>query len=187
MGLLLGFVPLIVFCALAPLSISLALWLSFATAFTFGIRSFLETGVLRLLDTAGVVLFGLLALVDGFIEPGMTLSWVGMIAESGYLALALWSLAVRRPFTAQYFPLPPERAAEAPFSERVNYVLTWVWAATLAIMAGADATITFVPRIIPGWATAVALAALAGALTFTWQFGVYIGRRLGKTPISGRR
>jgi hypothetical protein len=183
-SLLLGLAPLVIYSVFAPLSVSLALWLAFATAFTFAVRTFVESGTLRLLDGTGMVLFGSLALFDGFVAPGLALATLNLIAEAGLLLMSLWSLATRRPFAAQYVVV---HGASGPAAARMNLVLTVTWAAAFAVMAGADAATSFVHRIPPGSFTVAALAALAGALTFSWQYGVYIGRRLGKVPFSGKR
>ena len=183
-SLLLGLAPLVIYSVFAPLSVSLALWLALATAFVFAMRTFVEAGILRLLDGTGVVLFGALALFDGFLEPGFSLAGLSLIVEASLLLMALWSLAIRRPFTAQYIIVPQ---ASGPVVDRANMTLAAAWAAALAVMAGADAATSFVHRISPGWFAEVGLAALAGALTFTWQYGVYIGRRLGKVPFMGKR
>ena len=181
MALLIGFAPLVIFSVLARLSLSLALWLAFATAFTLGIRSFIETGNLRPLDTGGTVFFGLSALYAGFIQRGVEISWIGMILEIGLLGMALWSLAKRKPFTTQYAAeqIPSERW-DAPSFVRANVRLTWAWAAALAAMAAADGQTLFLHTIAPNKAAAIGLAVLAVALIYTWQSGVQIGRRFGK-------
>ena len=180
MTLLLGFAPLVVFCVLVRLSVSLALWIGLATAFSLTIRAFVETGVLRLLDAGFTVLFAILALTAGFIEPGMPIAWVGMVLELGLLAIALWSLLVRRPFVGPYLraPLDAEHWTAAPVVG-LEYRLSWIWAATFAAMAATDAVILFVHTLSANLAAGAGLAALAGALTYTWQSGVALGRRLG--------
>jgi hypothetical protein len=182
-ALLIGFAPLVVFCILARLSLNLALWIAFATSFALAIRAFFDTGNLRLLDAGNTVLFGLLALYVGFIQRGMGLSWVGMILELGLFGIALWSLAKRRPFTSEYaaMQISPEHWDAAPFL-RANYLLTGVWAATFALMAATDAVNLFLHIGEPNLVAGIGLAALAGALIYTWHSGVRIGRRFGKTP-----
>ena len=183
MALLIGFAPFVVFCILARLSLNLALWIAFAVSFSLGIRWFLETGVLRLLDTAGMVLFGLLALYAGFIQRGIELSWVGMVLETGLLGIAVWSLWARRPFTSEYAgeQISPEQW-DTPQFARTNVRLTSVWAATFAAMMAGDAQTLFLHAIAPNKVAAMGLAVMAAALIYTWQSGVQIGRRFGKTP-----
>jgi len=181
--LLLGFLPLVVFFVLVRLSVSLALWIAFSVAFTLGMRNFVETGVLRHLDITFTVLFGLLALYGGFIHPGMSISWVGLVLELALLAVAIWSLLARQPITGQYIraQVSPEYWA-TPLVGRTIYALTLAWTAAFAVMAAADAATIFEPTISANLMAVVGLAALAGALTFTWQSSVTLGRRLGHTP-----
>ena len=181
MGLLLGLVPLVIFYVLAPVSLSLGLWLAFAAAFTLGVRAFVETGSVRYLDGAGMLLFGLLALYDAFIDRGATVIRTGMIVEAGLFAAALWSLWVRLPFTEQYL------SQGTGTVWRTNVVLTTIWTIAFAVMAGANAAAVFIPTISPAWTAGAGLAALAAALTFTWYFTIRIDRRTGDTPVLGRR
>ncbi|MBU6296916.1 MAG: hypothetical protein KGJ79_04810 [Alphaproteobacteria bacterium] len=183
MTLLLGFAPLVVFFVLERLSVSLALWVAFATAFALSMRTFIETGILKLFDAGSTVIFGLLALFTGFIEPGMDYPWVGLILELGLLGIVVWSLVTRAPFIREYSreQIPREQWT-APLFIATNYRLTWAWAGAFAVMAAADATILFLHRVAPGLAVTTGLLALLLALTFTWQSGVRISRRLGKTP-----
>ncbi|HSC61634.1 MAG TPA: hypothetical protein VLC29_10415, partial [Rhizomicrobium sp.] len=62
MGILLGFVPFIMFALLSGVSVSLALWLAFAAAFAIGIRDFLHAKMIRRLDITCLMLFAMLAL-----------------------------------------------------------------------------------------------------------------------------
>ncbi|MDE1986451.1 MAG: hypothetical protein KGL29_03940 [Alphaproteobacteria bacterium] len=183
MTLLLGFAPLVVFFVLERLSVSLALWAAFATAFALSMRTFIETGILKLFDAGGTLIFGLLALFTGFIEPGMDYPWVAFILDLGLLGIVGWSLAARVPFTWEYSreQIPQEKWA-TPLFVATNYRLTWAWAGAFAVMAAADATVIFLHRVEPSLAAAASLLALMSALAFTWQSGVRISRRLGKTP-----
>src|SRR6201985_2570624 len=74
------FAPPPVFGLFARLSADLALWLAFAAAFVVTIRDFVESPSLRLLDAGSFVLFALLALVRGFLDPNLSLPAVGFIA-----------------------------------------------------------------------------------------------------------
>ena len=67
MGVLIGFIPFIVFALLAGVSMSLALWLALAAAFVVGIRDFLHSKELRVLDVGGMGLFIFMALFIGFV------------------------------------------------------------------------------------------------------------------------
>jgi len=71
MNLVAGFAPFILFTILSRLSVDLALWIAFATAFVVTIRDFVESPSLRLLDAGSLVLFALLALGRGFLDPNL--------------------------------------------------------------------------------------------------------------------
>jgi hypothetical protein len=182
---MLAFLPSLVFFALAPLSVSLALWLAFATAFAVGIRAFGATRKLRLFDAAGLVLFGPLALYTGFADSDFGAANAALVLEAGLLLVILRSMAVRRPMTSQYgwlkAPLPPEIAA------RAHLLLTAVWATTYALMAALSAVSVVLHRMAPGWAGLLGLLLFAATLTFTWQSGAYIDKRGGDVPLIGRK
>src|SRR5271156_455274 len=102
MNLVLGFAPFILFFLLSRLSADLALWAAFAAAFVVTIRDFVESPSLRLLDVGNLVIFGSLALVRGFLLPGLTLAAVHFITELALFLLLAGSIAWRQPFSMQY-------------------------------------------------------------------------------------
>src|SRR5262249_29631626 len=104
LNLLVGFVPFGLFTVLARLSVDLALWLSFATAFAIGMRGFLKHRVLRFFDLGSTVVFGFLAMFCGFFEPGLQISAIRLIVDISLFAIAFASLVARQPFTLQYAP-----------------------------------------------------------------------------------
>src|ERR1700744_3126954 len=68
LNLLCGFAPFVAYIVLSRLSISLALWTSFAAAFALGLPVFLHTRTIRTLDGGGVVFFGLAALLSAVLR-----------------------------------------------------------------------------------------------------------------------
>ncbi len=171
MGILLGFTPFILFSLLTGLSVSLALWVAFAAAFAIGIRDFLHTKMLRLLDVVCLALFALLAIYTGFIQPSLPVQAVRMIADVGLLLLALISIAMRNPFTAQYArdDAPEEMWNTAAFV-RANYILAVVWSFAFAVMATADAYATFNKKFPLSLDVAAGLGMLALAIVFTVRY-----------------
>jgi len=171
MNLVLGFAPFILFALLMRLSVDLALWASFAVAFTIGIRAFLQTRVLRLLDGASTAIFGILALYKGFLAPGLPPAAVRLIVDASLLAIAIASLIARQPFTLQY--VRDEGSSEAwewPAFLRMNYAIAMVWTLAFAIMTLADGAATFDPAMPLTAAVAAGLLALLGAIAFTWRY-----------------
>lgn len=182
---MLAFVPSLIYFVVAPVSVSLGLWLAFSAAFAVAIRSFVHTRSFRLFDGAGLALFGLLALYDAFIQPGATVADTSLVVESGLLAAALWSMSAGTPFTAQYFLA---RTLTDPLQlVRAHTLLTALWTTCFATMAGLDAGTVVLHRLSPLWSGGLSLMAYAATLIFTWQFAVYIDRHQGKLPVLGKR
>jgi hypothetical protein len=183
MNLVLGFVPFILFAVFMRLSDDLALWIAFAAAFALGMRTFLDTRVLKTLDAGNTALFGLLALYKGFIQPGLSFGILLLAVDGGLLAIMIASLLLHEPFTLQYAreQVSPEKWQTRAFL-RTNYVVTGVWVAALSIMTVADAVATFTPKLSLTEAVAAGLVALAGALTFSLRYPSYVRHHGGEGP-----
>ena len=166
------------FALLTRLSVDLALWLAFATAFAIGISGFLKHRVLRVLDAGGAAIFGFLALFGDFVEPGLPVSAIRLIIDISLFAIALASLVARQPFTLQYArgEVTPDLLVRPSFV-RANYLITFVWLVAFAVMAAADGAATFDPGVPVTGAVAAGLLALAVALAFTWRYPARVRRR----------
>ena len=172
MTLVLGFSPFILFAVLSRLSADLALWAAFAAAFVVTIRDFVESPSLRLLDIGNLALFGLLALVRGFLVPGLSLVPIRAIAELALFLLLAFSLLRRTPFSMEYAHATAEERAK-PFFLRVNMVISGVWAAAFAAMAAMDIVLMMVSTW-PIWpAIVVTILAFGTAITFTLRYPAY--------------
>lgn len=173
-----GFAPYIAFAVLMRLSVSLALWVAFAAAFSLALPAFLHTRVLKTLDAGCIVLFALLALFAGFIPPVMTLGAMRLLVDGGMAVIMLSSFALRQPFTLQYAKeeAPRERASDPVFM-RLHARVSAVWAAAFVATSIADAGAVFVSGFSDTAAVALGLAALAAALTFTLQYPAQLHRR----------
>ncbi|MBV9550849.1 MAG: hypothetical protein JO256_14360 [Alphaproteobacteria bacterium] len=169
MTLVLGFAPFILFAVLSRLSPDLALWAAFATAFVITIRDFVESPSLRLLDVGNLALFGVLALVRGFLAPGLSLVIVRALAELFLFLLLASSLLRAKPFSLEYAHAAGEERAKPHFL-RVNRVISGIWAGAFAAMAAADLLLVFVATW-PLWpAIAVSVAAITIAISFTLRY-----------------
>jgi hypothetical protein len=84
------------------------------------------------------------------------------------LAIALLSMAIRKPFTQQYaVEAVDAETAQLPEFRRANYVITSVWSAAFVLMLLANALLIYLPGL-PLWCgLVVALAARNSALLFT--------------------
>src|SRR6185437_7960439 len=135
MNLVVGFAPFILFALLSRLSVDLALWVAFAAAFVVTIRDFVESPSLRLLDAGSLVLFALLALGRGFLDPSLSLSMVHFIAELALFVLLGGSVLLRHPFSIDYARLDPREAGWPPaLFRKVNYLVSSIWAAAFLAM-----------------------------------------------------
>jgi hypothetical protein len=178
MGILLGFTPFIVFALLTGLSVSLAIWVAFAISFALAIRDFASTKTIRVLDGGGMILFGALALIAGFIAPSLSMQALRFIIDTGLLLIAVASLVIRNPFTLQYAreQAAPELWNDAAFI-RANYVITAVWALAFAAMAAADAVATFTKHFPLPLDIAAGLGVLAIAILFTARYPAFTRAR----------
>ena len=178
MNLVVGFAPFILFTVLSRLSVDLALWIAFAAAFVVTIRDFVESPSLRLLDAGSFLLFAILALGRGFLDPGLSLAAVRFIAAMSLLLLLGLPLAFRRPFSVDYARLDPREADWPPaLFLRVNYRVSGAWTAAFAVMALADGAVAFDARWPLYASIAVSLAVLAAAVTFTLRYPAYAAKK----------
>ena len=178
MNLVAGFAPFILFTILSRLSPDLALWLAFAAAFVVTIRDFVESPSLRLLDAGSFVLFALLALGRGFLDPSLSLAGVRFIAALSLFLLLALPLALKRPFSADYARLDPREAGWPPaLFLKVNYWVSGAWTAAFAVMAAADGAVTFDTGLPLYAGIAVSVIALAAAVTFTLRYPAYAAQK----------
>ena len=179
MNLVAGFAPFILFTVLSRLSVDLALWVAFATAFVVTIRDFVESPSLRLLDAGSLALFAILALGRGFLDPTLSLAAVRFIAALALFLLLGLPLALRRPFSVDYARLDPREAGWPPhLFLRVNYLVSAAWVAAFGVMAAADGAVTFDPQLPLYGSIAISLVALAAAVTFTLRYPALAAKQL---------
>lgn len=170
MDILLGFAPFVIFWLTTMVSVSLGVWLAFAVAFVVTIRDFVESPSLRQLDAANVLLFGLLAVITGFIIPNVTLPALRLAVEAPLFVLVLVSLARRQPLTLAYNP----DLAKPFWRKRVvinaNSLLTFTWGLAFLLMAMGDASVMADPSLPPLGDFALGFAALGLAVAFTLRY-----------------
>jgi hypothetical protein len=171
LNLMCGFAPFVGFTVLARLSISLSLWTAFAAAFALGLPVFLHTRTIRTLDGAGIVLFGLLAILSGFLPALMNFGTVRFVVAIGMLATVITSFIRREPFAMQY-----AHAADPAFMRRALWISA-IWAITFVVLTAMDATAVYVHGIPERLVVPVNFAALAAATVFTLRKPGYMRDR----------
>jgi len=179
MQFLLGFSPFILFAFLSRVSMTLALWVSFATAFAVGVNTLVHTRSVRILESATIVLFGVLAICTMLVAPGLQVETVRFVIDFGLLVVVLISIAVRKPFTLPYAKAQTPKLAfiwDQPIFLSINYRISFAWAAAFAVMAAADAA-TIYKLLSLTLDIAVGLAALVGAIAFTVRYPASVRRK----------
>ena len=123
---------------------------------------------LKMLGAGAVLLFLGLGLYLTLVDAGLSASAIKLTVDSGVLAIALASLAIRHPFTLQYArEMVDAETAVLPGFIRANYIITWAWAACMALMMFGNMLMIYLPGL-PLWAgVAIAFAARGTAVYFT--------------------
>jgi hypothetical protein len=129
---------------------------------------------LKTLGTGSVVLFLGLGLYLTQVDAGLSSSAIKLAVDAGVLAIAVVSLAIRQPFTLQYArEVVDAETAVLPGFIKANYILTWAWAACMALMMTGNILMIYLPSL-PLWAgIAVAFAARSTAVYFTKWYPDY--------------
>jgi hypothetical protein len=174
-AILLGFVPFILFAILTNLSIDLALWTAFAAAFAISIRDFAHSRLLRTLDIGSLVIFGLLSLYVGFIQPGIPVQMARLAADGSLSVMALASMLFGNPITLEYArEQVPEEFQKTSRFLLTNYLITAGWAVAFALMALTDALANMNKRLPLALDLGVCLAVLTFAIALTARYPRYL-------------
>ncbi|MFZ5731604.1 MAG: hypothetical protein ACOY4O_02635 [Pseudomonadota bacterium] len=123
---------------------------------------------IKIFAAGTVLMFGAMAIY--FSATGAEWSDLGVriAVDLGVIIIALFSLAVRVPFTLQYARESVDAETRAlPAFVTANYVMTWVWAAAAALMLVANLTMIYLPSA-PLWlGLAIVFGLRNAALWFT--------------------
>ncbi|KAB1069915.1 hypothetical protein [Methylobacterium planeticum] len=170
MNLLFSFAPFIVFAVLIHLGYAEAgLWAGALTAGGLLLRDRLVLGrSIKILELGTMVLFAGLAAYTSRVDHEWTIPAVRLIVDGGLLLIALFSLAIRVPFTLQYArESAPREVWSTPQFYAVNRNITAVWAGAFAVLVVADAAMIYLPEIPRRIDIIATVLALVGAYTFT--------------------
>ena len=123
---------------------------------------------IKLLGVGSVILFGALGGYITWIDASLSSSAVKLAVDAGVLAIALLSLAIRRPFTLQYaLEVVDAETAKLPGFMTANYIITWAWTGAFVLMMPANVLMIYVPSL-PLWTgIAIVFAARNSAVYFT--------------------
>jgi len=128
-----------------------------------------------MLSAGGVITFLAVGLYVVLIDPVLSASVVRFAVDTGILLVTLGSIVARYPFTLQYaLEVTDAETAKLPGFIRVNYIITWAWAAAMLLMMVGNAAMIYVPWL-PFWGgLLVAFAARNCAIYFTKWYPQHI-------------
>ncbi|CAN5341939.1 hypothetical protein BH10PSE10_BH10PSE10_22510 [soil metagenome] len=166
------FLILAPFATFATLMLLTSVKLSLAAAAAVGIGlvgwDLFKGRSIKMLAAGSMILFGSLCGYHLLARDELSPATIRLIVDTGLLAIALGSIAIRKPFTLQYAREVVEAELHSkPGFLKTNYVLTWVWSAALVLMLAADIVSIYLPSM-PLWiCAAIAFAARNSATYFT--------------------
>ena len=182
-----------VFLILAPYGVFAALMLVTSAAVSLFVSAAVCLAVIaydrwcgrstKILAAGSVVTFGAVGLYVTLVDPALSGSAVRFAVDTGILLLSLFSILFRYPFTLQYaLEVTDAETAKLPGFIRANYVITWAWAAAMALMMIGNAAMIYVPWL-PFWGgLVVAFAVRNCAIYFTNWYPQYVRAKYGPPP-----
>lgn len=140
---------------------------------------------IKMLGAGTVILFLGLGFYLTLVDATLSSSAVKLTIDIGVLAVSLFSLAIRKPFTLQYaLEAVDAETAALPGFIRANYIITCAWTACFALMMIANILIIYVPGL-PLWTgIAIAFAARNTAVYFTKWYPAYRRAKSAMPPAS---
>jgi hypothetical protein len=168
--------PYMVFTAMAYLaSLTDSLMVAALVSLALNLADHLRGRAPKAIGLLSTVMFGGLATYFVLAQTEWSRIEIGLTFDLGIFALAVISIALRRPFTLQYARESVDAASQRePGFLHVNYVLTWVWAAAMAAMMTVDILSLYLPWL-PLW-TGFALTYVLRSGTV--QFSKWYPKRL---------
>jgi hypothetical protein len=192
-----GFAPWIAMSVVVgPGRFEIAAILAFAISLGTGVLGAVVGERPKLLDLVGIGFFAVLILAGLLVDQtGLNWleRWAGELSNIAIVLVALFSIAIRMPFTIQYArESVPQENWESPLFMHINYMVTWVWTAafTLTAIAGfiGDGPLHEPDNVWTNWLVQIGLLILALRFTewypdrATAQFEVEQGERTDPPP-----
>ena len=150
---------------------------------TIGFDSIVRGRSIKILAAGSVVTFAAVGCYVWLVDAGMSVSAVKFSVDTGVLLVILASIMIRRPFTLQYaLEEVDAEIARLPGFIRANYIITWVWCASMLAMMIGNVALIYVPGL-PLWSSLlVAFAARNCAVYFTKWYPEYRKAKYGTPP-----
>jgi hypothetical protein len=169
-GMILGFIPLVVYGVLAGnsvTSVTIALAAAIATYLIVGWTD-LRNGMM--MSWANVVMFGSALIAIGVFGIVWIVPYMGILIYATLAAFTFGSILIGMPFTLQYARGMVDRTLwEKPRFIRVNVMITGIWGGVFLVNLGLS-SIAFIMPGLPGRIAQVStyIVLAAGALFTLW-------------------
>ena len=150
---------------------------------TIAVECIVRGRSVKILPAGAVVTFAAVGSYVLLADPGLSISAVKFSVDAGMLLVILASIAIRRPFTLQYATEEVDaETAKLPGFIRANYIISWVWAASMVAMMIGNVALIYVPGL-PIWSSLlVAFAARNSAIYFTKWYPEHRKAKYGAPP-----
>jgi hypothetical protein len=161
--------PYMAFTAMAYLaSLTDSLMVAALVSLALNLADHMRGRVPKAIGLLSTAMFAGMTIYFVFTETEWSGVEIRLALDFGIFAVALISIALRRPFTLQYARETTDEATQRePAFVQVNYVLTSVWATAMAAMMAIDVLAIYLPWL-PLWAgLAVTFVLRSGAVQFT--------------------
>jgi hypothetical protein len=181
-GLLLGFVPLIVYGVLASVtSMTLALAAATVTTIVIGWTD-LRKGMI--LSWANLVMFGCGFITIGVLGIAWVTPYMGVLIYAALAAFTFGSILVGMPFTLQYARgMVDEALWKNPFFIQVNVLMTGVWGGIFSVNLGLSAIMIITPGSIGRVVQVITYIVLVVGIIFTIWYPEHIRKKYPPAPV----
>jgi hypothetical protein len=138
----------------------------------------------KMLGAGSMILFAAIGCYITLVDGHLSNAAIKLAVDSGVLAIALISLAVRQPFTIQYArEVVDAETAKLPGFRKANYIITSAWTVSFVLMMMANIAMVYVPDL-PLWSgLAIAFTAHNSAAYFTKWYPRHQREKLAKQSL----
>jgi hypothetical protein len=175
-GMLLGFIPLIIYGILSSLAtITLALTAAVLFTLLFGWRD-LRNGMI--LSWAGLALFGCALVAVGILGATWINPFLGTLIYATLAAVTFGSILAGIPFTLQYAREMVDTSLwENPFFIRVNVLMTGVWGGVFLVNTALSAAMIVLKGITGTVLQGITYGILIAGIIFTLWYPGHIRKK----------